>query len=96
MTPQPSAASGYVLVPREPTEEMWSGLARDIIMWWCMYEPPTGQSLFRHLTNSGTEIPQWLRDEIPDIDHVPAKGDVAVIIYRAMLAAAPTPPTADA
>lgn len=79
-------SAGYAVVPVEPTEAMWGGLARQIVLWRDMISP-TGQALYQHLTASGYEIPGWLRKEILDTNHVPAKGDVAVCIYRAMLAA---------
>ena len=76
-----------VVVPREPTEEMWSGLARQLVLWRDMSDN-TGRGLYQHLKAAGWPVPDWLRKEIPDTNHVPAKGDVAVVIYRAMLAAA--------
>ncbi len=79
---------GAQTVPIIPTEAMWGGLARDIVTWWCM-DNPTGSALHRHLRYLGREVPAWLTEEIRAINHVPAKGDVAVAIYRAMLEAAP-------
>lgn len=82
---------GWVMVPTEPTEEQWGGLARDIIMWWS-FDRPTGASLFKHLSSSGRDIPNWLRDEIKDTDHVPPKGTIAAVVYKAMLNAAKDKP----
>ncbi len=73
-----------VTVPIVPTEAMWSGLARDIVMWRDMGQP-TGANLYRHLHCLGRDVPVWLRDTIPDIEHVPSKGSVAVAIWRAMV-----------
>lgn len=77
---------------REPTETMWGGLARDIVMWMDIYDggKKTPRNLFRHLEQTGREIPQWLRDEpeLKALDHVPSKGTRAVIIYHAMIHAA--------
>lgn len=83
------AESATVVVPREPTEIQWSGLARDIMMWLDM-ERKTPRALFDHLERIGTSIPQWLCDEteMKNLDSVPSKGTRCVIIYRAMLAAA--------
>lgn len=67
----------------EPTEAMWSGLARDLIMW-DRFGRPTGADLYRHLKRCGRTIPDWLRKEIPDVDHVPPKGTVAICIWKAM------------
>lgn len=76
------------LVPEVATEEMWNGLARDIVMWRDM-DKPTGSALYQHLGRLGREVPDWLKLEIPDINHVPPKGSVAVAIHRAMIAASP-------
>lgn len=81
-------------VPDIPTEAMWNGLARDIVMWMDMAERKTPATLFEHLSRLGTDIPQWLRDEaeMQNPHHTISKGTRAVIIYRAMLSAAPQPP----
>lgn len=83
----------WKLIPVEPTELQWGGLARDIFMAWdtgCR----TPRDLFAHLDMILQPIPQWLRDEpeMQNLDHVPSKGTRAAIIYRAMLEAAPPPP----
>lgn len=91
----PAAApisDGTVNVPREPTDEQWSGLARDIIFWHDMDNSKrTPKSLFAFLDNLGRDIPQWLRDEpeLQHLDHAISKGTRAVIIYKAMLSASP-------
>ena len=83
-----SVPVGWKLVPLVDTEEMWGGLARQIVMWRDM-SPHTGAALYRHLKSSGWEIPVWLLELIPDTEHSPPKGAVAGAIYRAMIAAAP-------
>jgi hypothetical protein len=73
---------------RDPPEEAWGGLAREIVMWMDMYpNSSTPQNLFKHLERCGIEPPQWLRDEpeLQSTDHVPSKGTRAVIIYLAIL-----------
>lgn len=76
--------TGWV-APWEDTEDMWGGLARQIVMWDRFGGPnSTGAALHRHLQRSGYEIPNWLAGLIPPIDHVPPKGTVAGAIYRAM------------
>lgn len=79
---------------REPTDDQWDGLARQIVMWIDM-QPKTPRALFTHLGRSGYEIPQWLRDEpeMKSLDHVPSKGTRAVLIYKAMIDAALTQKT---
>lgn len=80
------APEGMVAVPWEPTEAMWSGLARSIFRAWdlsCL----TPRKLFGSLEQSGEKIPDWLRNEpeMRSLDRVPSKGTRAVIIYKAML-----------
>ena len=90
MPPAPQGQSGlvpeeYVLVPIIPTEEQWSGLVRDLMMWLDMYDKTT-QGLFQHLRLLGVEPPQWLLDE-PEMKGtgVPSKGTRVTLIYRAMI-----------
>ncbi len=90
--PPADGIPGWKTVPEEPTEVMWAGLARAIVMW-SRFSRPHGRALYQHLASSGEAIPDWLRREIPDTDHVPPKGTVAVCLYKAMLADAPSPPS---
>jgi hypothetical protein len=80
-----SVPPGYQLVPTEPSEAMWGGLARRLV-FWCRLSRPTGSELYAFLRCAGEAIPDWLVQEIPDTDHVPPKGTVAACIYKAMLA----------
>lgn len=80
------------IMPVEPTEAQWGGLARDIVMWMDMGGRPTPEALFKHLGRIGRKVPQWLLDEIElqVMNRVPSKGTRAAIIYKAMLSAAPS------
>lgn len=97
--PEPAASpvpADMVLVPKQPTEAMWGGLARDIV--WFLYStsaPHRGVKFYKCLSNMGREVPEWLRKEIPDVDHSPSKGTWAACIYKAMIvdAAQPAAPT---
>jgi hypothetical protein len=80
-------------IRQEPTEAMWGGLARDLVMWDRGMPNQYGSTLYKHLRSSGRDIPAWLLAEIPDIDHTPPKGTVAACIYKAMIAAAPSAPS---
>lgn len=82
----------FVLVPVEPTEAMWSGLARQLVFAFQMQAPHTPRRVLAFLENTGTEIPTWLKDEpeMQALDHSISKGTRAVMIYRAMLNARPT------
>ena len=72
--------------PFNPTEEMWGGLARSIMMWLDM-TPSTPRTLFKHLESSGIDIPEWLKSELEmtSLDHIPSKGTRCVLIYKAMM-----------
>lgn len=80
---------GYVLVPVEPTEAQWGGLARDVVMWMECYQTRSADSLLKHLRRCGTDIPKWLMEEVKGGSHSLAKGTVAAVIYKAMLADRP-------
>lgn len=81
---------GIVVVPEEPTEAQWNGLARAIMMWLDMNTRKTPRSLLDHLNRSGQTVPKWLLDEpeMEHLDHSMSKGTRCVIIYKAMLKAA--------
>lgn len=83
------ASNTLKTLPFDPTHSMWSGLARDIVMWTRLYNnsDQTGANLFKHLRSLGHVIPEWLHEEVADSDTVPPKGTVAVIIYKAMFMA---------
>lgn len=80
----------HTLVPKEPTEAQWGGLARDLVMW-CRFDKPTGAAFYSYLRSIDVEAPDWLLKEIPNTDRVPPKSTVAACIYKAMLATAPEP-----
>jgi len=87
----PQPPPGHALVPMEPTEAMWAGLARDIVMWMQAYNRHTPESLRKHLDRCGETIPAWLEAELGDSrakDHAMEKGTIACLIYKAMIAAA--------
>ena len=85
---------GFKIVPEEPTEQQFGGIARDIIQWLRFTESKNqhSESLVKWLKDMGNEIPDWLykESEINHLSkHVISKGSIAAIIYKAMLAAAP-------
>lgn len=73
---------------QEPSEAVWDGLPRDLIMWMDM-EPKTPRGLFRHLKLCRGKVPEWLtkEPEMGSLDHTVSKGSRAVLVYKAMLAA---------
>lgn len=83
----------WKLVPVEPAEQQWNGLARKIIFAWDM-DCNTPRKLFDYLDAACIDVPSWLRADpgMQNLDSVPSKGSRAAIIYRAMLEDAPQPP----
>lgn len=84
---------GMRLVPFNPTQDQWGGLARAIVFWMRSYpsNKHTPATLVEFITSLGHEVPEWMGDEVElrAQDHVISKGTVAVLIYKAMLATAP-------
>lgn len=81
----------YRPVPMIPTEEMWGGLALDIMMWMDFDCKKTPRTLIQHLERLGRTIPEWFEQEteLKNLDHVISKGTRVTLIYRAMLQDAP-------
>lgn len=73
---------------QEPSEAVWDGLPRDLIMWMDM-ESKTPRGLFRHLKLCRGHVPEWLtkEPEMGNLDHVVSKGSRAVLVWKAMLSA---------
>ncbi|MCV6429398.1 hypothetical protein [Pseudomonas aeruginosa] len=84
---------GMRLVPFNPTQDQWGGLARAIVFWMRSYpsNKHTPATLVEFITSLGHEVPEWMGDEaeLRAQEHVISKGTIAVLIYKAMLAAAP-------
>lgn len=81
---------GWQLVPIEPTGEMWDGLARKILLAFD-FNCKSPNELINFLKMSGFELPEAVLEEseMKNLDHVISKGTRAVILYKAMLEAAP-------
>lgn len=75
-------------VPLEPTDEMYSGLARLLGRYMQTYDRYSPKSLYEYLDRY-TEIPEWLNEEVGnwESDHAFATADLPVFIYKAMLKA---------
>lgn len=80
--------AGWVVVPREPTEAMVDA-PRQIIL----YSGTRGRSLEglrEHLDLAGVEFHSWFPEwAITECGHL-TKGAIAILVYRAMLAAKET------
>ena len=97
--PDTAAPEGWQLVPFNPTEDQWGGLARAIIFWMRSYSSNqhTPRTLVEFITSLGHTVPDWLKAE-PEMlseNHGISKGTVAVLVYKAMLAAALNPEGGD-
>ena len=68
-------AAGWQVVPKEPTEAMWTEGRQAILAF------ETGPVSYKSECN-----PEWMRD---GEQHDRSKGMAAIWVYRAMLAAAP-------
>ena len=86
-----ASREGYKLVPVEPTEEMWGGLARHLVKYMQSHDRYCPKTLGKYINRFiGFEnIPDWLNKEIPDweSDHAFATADLGVFIYKAMIEA---------
>lgn len=81
----------YLLVPKQPTEEQYGGLARDLVRYLQMCKRWSPLTLSTHLKQFGIDMPEWLKQEVPnpESDHHFAKGDIVALIYKAALYDAP-------
>lgn len=84
---------GWQLVPFNPTEEQWGGLARAIIFWMRSYpsNQHTPSTLVEFITSYGYTVPKWMEEESEFLakNHVISKGTAATLIYKAMMADGP-------
>lgn len=80
---------GYKLVPFNPTEEMWGGLARHLVKYIQMHDRYSPKSLGKYISRfiGLKNIPDWLNKEVPDweSDHAFATADLGVFVYKAMI-----------
>ena len=84
---------GYKLVPCNPTEEMWGGLARHLVKYMQSHDRYCPKTLGKYISRfiGFKNIPDWLNKEVPDweSDHAFATADLGVFIYKTMIGAAP-------
>ena len=87
-----ASREGYVVVPCNPTEEMWGGLARHLVKYMQSHDRYCPKTLGKYINRfiGFKNIPDWLNKEIPDweSDHAFATADLPVFIYKAMIEAA--------
>ena len=86
---QARAPEGYVVVPKEPTYEMWSELSRHLGRYMQLHDRYCPKTLKKYFDRFIGEPPEWLSKEVSswDSDHAFATADLPVFIYKAMLEA---------
>ena len=88
---QARVPEGYVVVPCNPTEEMWGGLTRHLVKYMQSHDRYCPKTLGKYINRfiGFKNIPDWLNKEIPDWepDHAFATADLGVFIYKAMIEA---------
>ena len=89
---QARVPEGYVVVPCNPTEEMWEGLSRHLVKYMQSHDRYYPKTLGKYISRfiGFKNIPDWLNKEVPDweSDHAFATADLGVFIYKAMIGAA--------
>ena len=74
------------LLPETPTEDMWSGTARQLVKYMQMNDRYCPASLKKHFDRFIGDIPYLLNEEVNDwtSEHAFANTDLGVFIYKAM------------
>ena len=87
---QSRVPEGYVVVPKEPTYEMWSELSRHLGRYMQLHDRYCPKTLKKYFDRFIGEPPEWLSKEVSswDSDHAFATADLPVFIYKAMIEAA--------
>lgn len=77
----------HALVPIEPTEKQWDGLARHLGRYMQMHDRYCPKTLKKYFDRFIGDIPEWLNREVKDwdSDHAFATADLPVFIYKAMI-----------
>ena len=80
---------GYVVVPVDPTYEMWSELSRHLGRYMQSHDRYCPKTLKKYFDRFIGEPPEWLSKEVSswDSDHAFATADLPVFIYKAMIEA---------
>ena len=84
---QSRVPEGYVVVPVEPTHQMWSELSRHLGRYMQMHDRYCPRTLKKYFDRFIGEPPEWLSKEVSnwDSDHAFATADMPVFIYKAMI-----------
>lgn len=80
---------GCKLVPVEPDEKQWCGLARHLGRYMQMNNRYCPKTLKKYFDRFIGEPPEWLTKEVGnwDSEHAFATADLPVFIYKAMIGA---------
>lgn len=84
-----ASRDGYKLVPVEPTEDQWGGLARHLGRYMQTHDRYCPKTLKKYFDRFIGEPPEWLTKEVGnwESDHAFATADLPVFIYKSMLGA---------
>ena len=87
---QSRVPEGYVVVPVEPTHQMWSELSRHLGRYMQLHDRYCPKTLKKYFDRFIGEPPEWLSKEVGswDSDHAFATADLPVFIYKSMIEAA--------
>lgn len=79
----------YKLVPVEPDENQWDGLARHLGRYMQTHYRYCPKTLKKYFDRFIGEPPEWMTKEVGnwDSDHAFATADLPVFIYKAMIGA---------
>ena len=77
----------YVLVPRNPTVEMWSELPRMLGRYMQSHDRYCPKTLKKYINRFAGETPEWMNKEVVswESDHAFATADLPVFIYKAIV-----------
>lgn len=80
---------GYMILPKTPSYEMWSGIARHLGRYMQMHDRYCPKTLKKYFDRFIGDIPEWLSKEVKDwdSDHAFATADLPAFIYMSMLEA---------
>ena len=80
---------GHLILPKTPSYEMWSGIARHLGRYMQMHDRYCPKTLKKYFDRFIGDIPDWLNKEVKDwdSDHAFATADLPAFIYMSMIEA---------
>jgi hypothetical protein len=80
---------GFMILPKTPSYEMWSGISRHLGRYMQMHDRYSPKTLKKYFDRFIGDIPEWLNKEVKDwdSDHAFATADLPAFIYMSMIEA---------